>query len=260
MLSAMDAVKRKEQEGARATRPGMPTATLAVWALGLSLLASQTHHAEDMATVRGTVMDMSGARVRAASVEFVGRGGNNAVRTADDGSYTINLEPGAYEVTAHLTGFCPRHRGTIVLPKNSQTEIDLEMLVGGYGDPIEIDPIPTESSNQTKTRCLHENGYNEEQLTAVAKTGLHPLVLYARRQEKPDSILYFGSQADNKRLPAVFTYNLATLRADSIVYHLKDDSIDGLGGVVWQDGKQTWHGSRVKLSLDGQFPKAIVKE
>jgi len=229
---------------------------IGTFCLSITLFGNAPTRTGRVATLSGIVVDENGAVIRGVSLEFA-RGGRNTLSvTTDDGSYRATLEPGTYDFTAHVRDFCPRHRGSILVSENSEIRIDLEMFVGGYGDPTEPGPVLGDPSAPSRASCIYENGLREEQLSPIPATGLRPLVLYGHREEKAGLTLYVGLQ----RHPTVFTYNLVTLKAASVAYDTKEKSIDGTGNVSWQDGTKTWHGRRIKVSLNEKSPMVVLEE
>jgi hypothetical protein len=233
-------------------------AIVAACALGCQLLSNQVVSKGDAATVRGVVTDPMDAVIPRVSVVFAGQDEERIAVTTYDGSYEISLEPGTYEVTARLAGFCPGHRSAIRLLENSEAQVDFQLVDCGFINWIEIPVI--DPAAPIRPPRAEGNLYGEEKLNPIPATGLRPLVLYGRREEKGDSTLYFGLLDNKRQLPAVFTYNLITLRATTLIYSNKDYSIEALGGVVWKDGKQAWRGSRIKVALNEESPKTVLRE
>ncbi len=59
-----------------------------------------------------------------------------------------------------------------------------------------------------------------------------------------------------REVPAVFTYNLLTIKAsDSLTYATKDNSVVATGNVIYQDGKTTQHLPKISLSFVNGEPK-----
>ncbi|HKV27236.1 MAG TPA: hypothetical protein VJN90_03040 [Candidatus Acidoferrales bacterium] len=93
----------------------------------------------------------------------------------------------------------------------------------------------------------------------MGKGEFHPLVVYGARTQKDGEILYsslkrrylpypHGSYV-NESYPAVFSYGLLTLQADSLLFDPRTKSITALGDVTLQNGVQTQHASKVSIEF-----------
>lgn len=231
---------------------------LAVVALLLQSLSTAADN--DLGTVRGIVTDRLSGRVSDVSVEFRSNDKQDAVVTSPNGSYRINLRPGTYEVRARAKGFCPTHRAAISVLKGMQMRIDFQLIDCGIIDSTEPPPATAETRESVKPPGSLGNGYGEEKLDPLPGTGLCPLILFGSREEKGQTIIYSELQRRESRLPPLFTYNFMTLKATTLVLSVRDKTIEGIGHATWQDGKHTWHGARIKVSLAGQSARVISKE
>jgi carboxypeptidase family protein len=92
-------------------------------------------------TLKGTVVDASGALVAGAGIEIV----NDATRdkrtttSADDGTFTVtNLPVGVYTVTATASGFSPATNKAVKISVSFTTEITLSLPVAGTSANVTI--------------------------------------------------------------------------------------------------------------------------
>lgn len=187
-------------------------------------------------TVMGVVTDLVGVRVNRVQVEFVGEHERRTAETDPDGAYTVHLAPGIYRPRVSRIGFCDVQRAAFMLAPNTEVEFDFELL-----------DCPSE------TREIRIGEYREEELDAVMTDGLRPLVQYGAREKCSDLVCYSSLMHStpptykDKKFPVVYTYNLLTLKATSLVYSPSDSSIQGTGDVVFQDGKTTRKGSKIRV-------------
>ena len=81
--------------------------------------------------VTGTVRDATGAALPGAAVTATGQAGvaSRTATTADDGSYSLALPPGAYSVSASLSGF-QRATQTIEVASGGSHTLDFSLDVG----------------------------------------------------------------------------------------------------------------------------------
>ena len=85
-------------------------------------------------TLKGTVVDASGALVAGAGVEVVNdaTGDKRTTTSADDGTFTVaNLAVGIYTVTASASGFSPATNKEVKISVSFTTEITLSLPVAG---------------------------------------------------------------------------------------------------------------------------------
>lgn len=220
-------------------------------------------YGREVPKIKGVVIDPMNALIPSVTVIFTKLDQQpiamTSVTTGDDGSYSISLGPGTYEVTASHTGFCPGHRADLLLHENDEIQIDFQLLVCAFMDPVELPPL-AESLPTVIPPGEQGNGYGEEQLGAIASTGLHPFVLFGRRDQQADAVVYHGLLNNKTELPPTFSYNFTTLKAKTLIYIAKDSSIEAIDNVIWQDGRQTRRRGRVKLFLVGEYPKLLSEE
>jgi hypothetical protein len=93
--------------------------------------------------LRGIVTDDSGAMLPGVTVELTGPaliGGPKSAVTDGRGQYRFpNLSPGAYTVTATLTGFRTMRREGIPVEVGSQFDVDFKMAVGGVSETVTVE-------------------------------------------------------------------------------------------------------------------------
>jgi carboxypeptidase family protein len=211
-------------------------------------------------TVRGIVTDPLNSRIAGASVLFVKPGQEKVAVTENDGSYEISIDPGTYALSVRAAGFCLGHRSGIILRKHSQARIDFQLVECGIIDSIQPPQPNGRQQSLIRPPGPDGNGYGEESLNPVPPTGLHPFILFGHREEKGDRLVYIGLERKKSSLPAVFTFNLTTIKANTIVYDARNKSVEGLGEVSWQDGEHIWHGKRIDLVISGDSPRVVLKE
>src|SRR6185437_9317732 len=209
--------------------------------------------APKQAEVKGTVTDTSGAGVVGASVAFAREGQSVTVKTDSYGTYRALLEPGSYEVSVKASGFYEMRRGAFTLREGDEGNFDFELLVAVISDPVFVDP-----ADPLRPQRAPRDPYNyqEQRLDVIAPNGLQPIVLFGGREERAGSVTYTGLLRDGRRLPIVYTYDLLTVRCETLTYFPKDRSVQGSGNVVFEDGEHTRRGSRIEISFHDGEPEA----
>jgi hypothetical protein len=148
-----------------------------------SLLLGQS----ELATLTGIVTDATGAVVRGAEVVATNEGTNAASTTASNetGRYVLtNLRPGAYTVTASLTGFRRHVQPGVILQVNQTARLDIALTVGAVTEEVTVTAsaplLQTESSDrgavidQRKILELPLNGRDYNQLATLSPGVLLP--------------------------------------------------------------------------------------
>ncbi|HKV23648.1 MAG TPA: carboxypeptidase-like regulatory domain-containing protein [Candidatus Acidoferrum sp.] len=92
-------------------------------------------------SVRGTVLDKSGAAVVGATVTLVNadQGVHQASKTSDAGSYEfLALPPGTYSLTIEMPGFRKWQQKNVQLLVNSPTTLNVSLEVGANTETVEV--------------------------------------------------------------------------------------------------------------------------
>lgn len=93
------------------------------------------------ATVSGTVVDSSGAKVPGVDITItnVGTGIATATTTKSDGVFVVpNLQPGNYEVSAVAKGFSTLIRKGITLTVGQELILNLTLQIGGVNEQVTV--------------------------------------------------------------------------------------------------------------------------
>ncbi len=230
---------------------------VAAWtiALGTSCRCARTQEGPK-AVVTGTVVDAMQASITDAEVNLSGNGGKYQVETTSDGTYTVSVEPGMYEIRVRRPGFCDARRAMFILNSGARVELDFQLLACAIVDNMYN---VTDGSPLPPPPVLHDR-YQFQLLDPIKPSGLRPLVSFGDRREGGDLVLYSQLNLLDRYFPVVYTYDLLTIRADSLAYSRKDSSITATGNVVCQDGKGTRRGSRIRVIFDKGEPQINLKD
>jgi carboxypeptidase family protein len=220
-----------------------------------ALLCLEGSAAPKQAEVKGTVTDTSGAGILGASVAFARGGQSVTVKTDSYGTYRALLEAGSYEVSVKASGFYEMRRGPFILREGTDTKFDFQLV-----DVVISDRVVPADSSRPRTALRDPYNYQEQRLDVIAPNGLRPLVLFGGREERAGSVTYAGLLRDGKRLPVVYTYDLLTVRCETLTYFPKDGSVQGTGNVVFEDGERTQRGSKIEISFRDGKPEARLSE
>jgi hypothetical protein len=210
--------------------------------IALSLLAVLPLGAapETGGTVEGVVSDITGARIRSATLTFENGVHKYTAQTRPDGTYSIKLKSGTYLVSVESSGFCTIRRGAFLLQKHSSLRFNFEMWV-----------------------CPSDAEFIRfAELNVVPHTHLKPLVQFGREDFEGDLQRFRGPSTNNdgtghaRKYPAVFTFNLFRVQADVILYNPSTRLLIASGNVAWEEGTETGTGATIEFRLDGLQPNA----
>lgn len=203
----------------------------------VGLPAQQSDHA----TVSGLVQDVNGAFVTNADLDLDAAHTTYRVQTKSRGTYSIELPPGMYSMEIKHYGFCGMRRSEFILKPYAVVHFQTDLRV-----------CPSDSVNSK---------FSYEDLAAVPNSSLRPLILYGEKTPKGSGWKYTGPVLEAiGTYPVVFTYNLLTITADSLIYDPKAQSVAASGHVAFQDGKTVQKGSSFEVTLSGSYPTGKLTE
>src|ERR1700691_3865770 len=152
-------------------------------AVAMLMLSAALMHAQDVASVTGTVCDSAGASIAKAQVAVgnVQRGINRTTVTNSDGEYSIPAlpAPASYNVTVTAQGFKKYEAVGVAWDIAEKARIDVALQVGATTTEVTVQgssvaQVETESSDLSNTISGHEisqlqlNGRDFTQLVALS--------------------------------------------------------------------------------------------
>ena len=152
----------------------------------------------DLSSVRGTVSDPSGAVVPGAKVSARNVSSGNTVEatTGPEGSYTISLPAGRYDIQFSETGFKPTLRQQVEVTAGSPLALDVQLQLAAQSEQlsvtVELPRVETTSSQIGET-------ISAEKMTAMPLNGrsftdllaMQPGVIPASSQQ-PNAVVMSG--------------------------------------------------------------------
>jgi len=147
----------------------------------MALFSATLLHAQDSASVTGTVRDSSGASVANAQVTVSApeRGINRETTTNGDGEYSVAaLPPGAYDIIVNASGFKKYEVKGLVLRVGQKARNDMTLKIGATATEVTVEgatmaQVETQSSDLAGTVTgkeitqLQLNGRNFTQLVTL---------------------------------------------------------------------------------------------
>jgi len=156
----------------------------------VAIFSAMLLHAQDSASVTGTVRDSSGATVANAQVSIASadRGINRDTTTNSDGEYSVAaLPPGSYDISVSAQGFKKYQVKGVILRVAQKARVDVPLQVGAANTELTVEggsvaQVETQSSDLTgvvtgkEISQLQLNGRNFTQLVmlvpgVVSQTG-----------------------------------------------------------------------------------------
>jgi len=119
---------------------------LGLLVLGLAIASPETlDTADGTGSLRGQVLDPSGAAVPGARVEADGPGAPRATKTDAQGAWTLRgLAPGAYLVTVTRQGFSPFAKTDVRVAAGAETTVDASLALAPVEEKVNVsEPQPT---------------------------------------------------------------------------------------------------------------------
>jgi len=115
-------------------------------ALGAVLVLASSASAQT-ATLSGTVVDESGARVPGATVQLSGPGRRTSTVSGSEGEYTFrNLPSGAYDIVVSLVGFAQATRSAIMVAASDVQVPPIQIAIATIGETVIVSASRTESA------------------------------------------------------------------------------------------------------------------
>jgi len=137
-----------------------------------------------------------------------------------------------------------------LLKTGSEVRFNFQLPVCGIWDS---EGIPSTSTARLPDR------YQEEELSAIAN-GVRPLVMFGKRETHGLTIQYSGFEYHGRKYPVVYTYDLLTIEATTLIYTVRNNSVEAIGDVVWQDGRQEQRGTRAHVLYINKKPQIHLDE
>lgn len=200
--------------------------------------------------VRGVVTDRSQARVAKAAIVFEERDKEATYRatTNEDGTYEAVLPPGMFSVHVEAAGFYNIGRAPFRLRPSACVKFDFVLIERAIVDYETVAPPESPAPRQT-------GPFAEEEIRVPSLDNLPGtlVVQFWSRSQKGRVIDYRGFDR-GKRLEVVVTYNLLTLRGQTLRLNLDGPSLEIDGGVVLEDGKEALRARRARLTFKHGTP------
>jgi hypothetical protein len=221
----------------------------ALWVLLSAHLVGASPGETSKAIVHGNVTDPSSATIPGAKVYFTHGKKTIRIRTSPTGTYSAKLAPGIYSLRITLPGFCDGIRGEFLARADSHINFDFRLTMAAA--PVVATVVIGPYGYVTPPSRSIGGCYKSEELAAPVSNGPKPLVLYEKREVSGDVVRYSGLRYNS----AIYMYDQMTIRATTLEYSAKDNSIEGSGGVMLQDGQTTTNAYQLRVSFHDGKPQ-----
>ena len=201
-----------------------------VTALGVLLLASTTAWAQTTATIRGNILDTSGAVLPGATVTLTNVGTKTvAVVTSDDrGQYLFaGVYTGSYNLKVELSGFKTYEQKNVQLSPNDTRGIDIRLDVGQQSETVTVTAQQEVIQTETGAREGVLTAKQIDNLSVIGRSSLELLRILpgvvAPDQSQMESVS-FGGGANN-----TMAYSVNGIRGSSNRVELDGSSLIDVG-------------------------------
>jgi hypothetical protein len=221
--------------------------------IGFSSAASHGQAVKNV-VVSGHVVDINGASIKSASLEFAKEGENFEKAVSSKGRFSVDLPSGKYVVTVSALGFCSR-----------TLKILLQLGINSiYLDPILLDCSDCNLVNLNFDAAVKPDGeprgpvgldvsqyrYKKEELLEVFTPELPPAQIFFGRRELMGDLTVYRSLAClgwPQSKPVIFTSGPIAMSASTLTLSRKDQAIRAKGNVIMLDEQGLRRGSSVEL-------------
>jgi hypothetical protein len=169
---------------------------LFVAALPMFIAAPNANAQSTGGRIRGTVSDISGAAIAAASVQLVNEATHSTrqVQAGESGEYTfIEVPVGTYEVDVAQPGFKKYARKGVAVNLNEVLTLDIALQVGGATETVEVTGAPPVVDTTSTQLGAVVNSTDVTQLPLNARDTYQLLQLQPGVQSQIGNDLFYGS-------------------------------------------------------------------
>lgn len=205
------------------------------------------------AHLRGVVTDVNDWRVSDAKVTIEGMGKTYTVTTSRDGEYSAELPPGVYQIKASSVGYCPIRRSAFRLAPSADAVLDLTLILCGFETALTI-----EGGRYTGEVEGYRIPFKEESFQVAPPLEL--LIQYGGRAENGDSIIYKAITAEGKDIGVILSYNLLTVRADTVCLNKGDFHVKAVGNVVIDNEGEKVKARQAEINFKSDQPAINVSK
>jgi hypothetical protein len=204
--------------------------------------------------IRGTITDSIEAVIPRVKVTFQSEQLRKTVTTNDVGVYEVDLPIGDYTMTAQTAGFRSYRRPLFRVRAPADLVFDVRLRLGRCGDMVITDSSggpPTDAEIYAATEsCRHEDLFP----LSPHRDQLQLSIQYETRAKTANAFSYSGASRED---PVSLAYNLLSLRADRVVYHAREKTLEAQGNVVMEDESGKRRADAVAFRLEDGRPKQL---
>jgi len=226
------------------------TTKAAVLAMLAALVVSASSLAQNRARVTGTALnpyEYSEALVPGVRIVFTGGDVQREVITDEQGRYQIDVPEAVYQISGGRPGFCKLNRPNIPIATNTETLINVRLIVCAIADGAEVDK---------DVKVIREMSWlvgplKSESIKVSVPPGSAREVLFefATRIVRDQSTEYKGSVVGRDNISAAILYGALAIYADSILLDKESMLLRATGHVIVEDGRTRRHATGATLNL-----------
>jgi hypothetical protein len=185
-------------------------------------ISGSSAFAQGLATLRGTVVDASGAVVPSAivTVEQTGTRLTRTVKTDPQGDYLIpSLQPAGYVLTVEAAGFRKATQKNIVLLADQSVTVNVQLEVGDASQTVTVEAATPQVDTMTGTQSQVINNTQMVELPLNGRNAAELSLLVAGASPPPSG--GGGSlQGVSKQFPSQIAVSTNGVQEDQVSYQL----------------------------------------
>jgi carboxypeptidase family protein len=204
--------------------------------------------------VKGTITDPIEAVIQGAKVTFESGQLKKSLITSGAGIYEADLPAGDYTMTARVSGFRLYRRRLFRVRAPADLIFDVRLQLGRCGDMVFTNRSgrpPTDAEIYAATEsCRYEDLFP----LSPHRDQLQLSIQYETRAEAANVFSYSGASRED---PVSLSYNLFSLRADRVVYNVREKTLEAQGNVVMEDESGKRRADAIAFKLEDGRPKQL---
>src|SRR5258708_29818775 len=210
------------------------------------------------AVLHGQVTDINGSAVQGARVILYQAGrAKMSLETDAYGRFEVKTREGIYTMSASQLGFCPTRRSAFYLADGVVATVELKLMVCSRYHKMKID---SEGRVSGEIEEYSDGPYSYEELEGRWDHGIKPALLFGKRENIGENIIYPGPSFNNTQLPARLTIDLLTFKSTFLTHRPALRTLSCEGNVTWSDGQSHHSASRITIKLDSLQPRVEVHQ
>lgn len=153
------------------------------------------------ATLSGSVVDPSGARIRHASLHIHSGSFDRDLLTGDTGLFTVSLPPGSYTLSVEAPGFRILTLDDIELTAGGHLDLNLRLAIAARPEQVSVNPFASSTNPADNSNVISFSGNQLQVLSDDPTTLREQLLAMASAGAGPGGAQFYVDGFSNGQLP-----------------------------------------------------------